>query len=148
VGGNKFSYDGTKALFRSVFGDGRGFNSIHDANHFCFIDLFAEGRVNIFGDPMLNRKMKMFSRVMHDVGSLVDAVVPMALVPRLFIFLEGQETHEDGKPVFNPLNAVFQFIRKFNAMLSNAMMMDLEAIRNGDQTLVSVECGAHTSLRE
>ncbi len=148
VGGNKFSCDGTKALFRAVLGDGRGFNSIHDANHFCFIDLFAEGRVNTFGDPMLNRKMKIFSRIVHDAGSVVDAVVPMALYPRLFIFLEGREIHEDGKPVFNPLNAVFQFIREFNATLSNAMMMDPEAIRNGDQTLASVECGTHTCLRE
>ena len=148
VEGNKFSYDGTKALFRAVFGDGSCFNSIHDANHFCFIDLFAESGVNTCEDPTLNRKMKMFSRVVHDVGSLVDVVVPIALVPRLFIFLEGRDIHEDGKPAFNPLNAVFQFIREFNATLSNAIMMDPEAIRNGDQTLASVECGAHTSLRE
>ncbi|KAL3757840.1 hypothetical protein ACHAWU_006148 [Discostella pseudostelligera] len=135
--GNNITHAGLKAFFFLVHGD--GLNSINDANHHCFIDLLADSEVNAFNDPILNRRVKIFSTIMYDVGCLGDAV-PFELVPRLLIILQGREITEDGEPVFNPLNLVFQYVREFNTTLFNQSGMDRDESRSVDDISTGLGC--------
>lgn len=146
LAGNKIKYNGIMALMNAVIGD--SFNSINDANHHCFIDLLAESRANTFDDPDLNRRVKFFSKITHDIGGLGDAV-PLELVPRLFIILQGRGIidgeDDDGKPVFSPMDAVFRYFRAFNATLFNTDVTVLNVVSTIDETITSnnVERAAH-----
>ena len=73
LGFNELTVAGMSALVVAMIGD-TSFNSIHDANHHCFIDLLSASKLNMFDDPEQNRRLKIFSKISSNIGRLGDAV--------------------------------------------------------------------------